>query len=227
MAWQPPGGEASLPPAPPPPPPPTTTSVADVGDGRRWKTWQAIVAAAVALVVGIAIGAATNSTTSEKKTDTVVASPTSTSTSSTVTVTPPTTTVTQQPSGDYKVGDTANTSDLQAKVYGFRDPQPPVDSFNTPTAGDHFVSVDVQITNPGSSQQRFSSLLGFHLLDSQNRQYDEDLTSAGMSPGAPDGELAAGQSIRGFVVFEVPDGSTGLRFRVQGSITAAGAVFRL
>ena len=224
MAWQPPGGEASPPHAPPPPPPP----VAVVGDGRRWKTWQAIVAAAVALVVGIAIGAATNS---EKKTNTVIASPTSTSTSSTVAVTPPTqpptTTVTQQPSGDYKVGDTANTSGLQAKVYGFRDPQPPVDSFNTPKTGNHFVSVDVQITNPGSSQQRFSSLLGFHLLDSQNRQYDEDLTSGGLIPGAPDGELAAGQSIRGFVVFETPDGTTGLRFRVQGSITAAGAVFRL
>jgi hypothetical protein len=29
------------------------------------------------------------------------------------------------------------------------------------------------------------------------------------------------------VVFEVPDGTTGLALRVQGSLTAAGAVFAL
>ncbi|MDQ1467102.1 MAG: hypothetical protein QOH10_1517 [Actinomycetota bacterium] len=131
------------------------------------------------------------------------------------------------PKADYKVGDTAKTSDLQITVYGFKDPQPPTDSFNTPQPGDHFVSVDVQVTNPGSNQRAFSSLLGFHLLDAQNRQYDEDLGSAGLKPGAPDGQIAGGQSIRGYVVFEIPDGTTGLRFRAQGSITAAGAVFVL
>jgi hypothetical protein len=90
----------------------------------------------------------------------------------------------------------------------------------------HYVSVDVQMTNPGTSQVAFSSLIGFHLLDSVNRQYSESITS-GLTPGPPDGEIAGGQSIRGFVVFEVTDGTTGLRLRVQGSLTAAGALFRL
>ena len=113
-------------------------------------------------------------------------------------------------------------------MYGFKNPQPSKDQFDTPQAGNHFVSVDVQVMNPGSDQQTFSSLVGFHLLDSKNHQYDEELTAAGLKPGAPDGQIAGGQAIRGFVVFQVPNGTTGpLRFRAQGSITAAGAVWTL
>jgi hypothetical protein len=131
------------------------------------------------------------------------------------------------PAAAYKVGDTAKTSDFKITVYAFKNPQPPVDAFNKPRAGYHFVSVDVQVTNPGSAQQTFSSLIGFHLLDAQNRQYDEDITGGGLTPNAPDGQIAGGQSIRGFAVFEIPNGTTGLKFRAQGSITAAGAVFTL
>jgi len=128
----------------------------------------------------------------------------------------------------YNVGDTASTGDFKVTVYDFKDPQPSVNEFNTPKPGMHYVSVDVQITNPDSTKQRaFSSLLGFHLLDAQNRQYDEDFTAASLTPGPPEGEIAAGQSIRGFTAFEVPDGVSGLKLRVQGGLTAAGAVFNL
>lgn len=130
------------------------------------------------------------------------------------------------PAAQYKVGDTASTSDYRITLFGVKDPQPPLDQFDTPRAGDHFVSVDVQVMNPGSSQKPFSSLIGFHLLDSLNRQYDETIVS-GLQPGAPDGQIAGGQSVRGFVSFEVPDGTAGLKLRVQGSLTAAGAVFNL
>ncbi|MDQ6949092.1 MAG: DUF4352 domain-containing protein [Actinomycetota bacterium] len=128
----------------------------------------------------------------------------------------------------YNVGDTASTGDFKVTVYDFKNPQPPAKEFNTPKAGMHYVSVDVQITNPDSTKQRlFSSLLGFHLLDAQNHQYDEDLSAASLTPGPPEGEVAAGQSVRGFTAFEVPDGVSWLRLRVQGGITAAGAVFNL
>jgi hypothetical protein len=128
----------------------------------------------------------------------------------------------------YNVGDTAKTGDFEVTVFGFTDPQPSGNEFLEPSPGMRFVSVDVQITNPDSKdQQLFSSLLGFHLLDDQNFQYGEDLMDAGLTPGAPDGEIAAGQSIRGFVAFEVPEDASGLKLRVQGSLTAAGAVFNL
>ncbi len=130
------------------------------------------------------------------------------------------------PAAKYKVGDTAVTGGYRVTVFAVKDPQPPADQFSTPRAGDHFVSVDVQVTNPGTDQKSFSSLLEFHLLDSLNHQYVEALVT-GLSPGPPDGEIAGGQSIRGFVGFEVPDGTTGLKLRVQGGLTAAGAVFNL
>ena len=130
------------------------------------------------------------------------------------------------PAAAYTVGQTAKTGGLDVTVYSFKDPQPPPNQITSPTAGSHFVSVDVQVKNPRSSQVPFSSLLGFHLLDSANHQYDETATS-GVTPGPPDGQIAGGQSIRGFVVFEVPDGTTGLKFRAQGQLTAAGAVFTL
>jgi hypothetical protein len=139
---------------------------------------------------------------------------------------PGNTTAPGSPGARYKIGDTAKTGDFEVTVYGAKDPQPSTSQFSTPSSGSHFVSADVQITNPGTAQRSFSSLLGFHLLDSVNRQYDENITS-GVTPGAPEGEIAGGQSIRGFVVFEVPDGTTGLKLRVQGGLTAAGAVFSL
>jgi hypothetical protein len=60
-------------------------------------------------------------------------------------------------------------------------------------------------------------------LDAQNREYDEAVTT--LRPGAPGGSDRWCESIRGFVVFEVPDGTAGLKLRVQGGSNAAGAVF--
>ncbi len=128
----------------------------------------------------------------------------------------------------YDVGDTADTGGFSVTVYGFKNPQPPASEFLTARPGMHYVSVDVQMTNKDPKEQEsFSSMLGFHLIDAQNRQYNEDFMDAGLTPGAPGGEIAAGQSVRGFVAFEVPDGTSGLKLRVQGNLTAAGAVFNL
>src|SRR5580704_4914362 len=76
------------------------------------------------------------------------------------------------PAAKYSVGQTATTSKFAVTVYSFKDPLPPP-QYVTPTAGDHYVEVDVQMTNTASTQQTFSSLIGLHLLDSSNHQYDE------------------------------------------------------
>jgi hypothetical protein len=125
----------------------------------------------------------------------------------------------------YKIGDTAKTSDFEVTVYGLKDPQTTTNQFDKPAAGNRYVSVDVQVANKGSSQQTFSSVLGFHLVDSANRQYDLEFTT--VEPRAPDGQIPAGGAIRGLAVFEIPEGTTGMRLRVQGSITASGAFFTL
>lgn len=125
----------------------------------------------------------------------------------------------------YKVGDTARTGDFEVTVYGFKDPQSTSNQFDKPASGNRFISVDVQVANKGSAQQTFSSVLGFHLVDSANRQYDSKITT--VEPRAPDGQIPAGGAIRGMAMFEVPEGTTGLRLRVQGNITASGAFFAL
>jgi hypothetical protein len=124
----------------------------------------------------------------------------------------------------FAIGDTARSDAFDVTVYGFKNPQAP-GQFLKPSPGSHYVSVDVQLANRGTSQQNFSSLLQVHLLDGSNRQFDP--TFGEIAPPAPDGEIPPGQAIRGQVLFEIPDATTGLRVRVQGSLTAAGAYFTL
>src|SRR5262249_32840017 len=111
------------------------------------------------------------------------------------------------PTTYYNIGQTANSGDFKFTVFAVTDPQPPTNQFATPKPGMHFVSVDVEVINPSSENRVFSSLNGFHLLDSQNRQYDEDLTiGASLNPPAPDGQIPPNGSTRGLVGFQVPDG---------------------
>jgi hypothetical protein len=125
----------------------------------------------------------------------------------------------------YKVGDTAKTGDFEVTVYGFKDPQTTTNQFDKPAAGNRYVSVDVQVANRGTTQQAFSSVIGLHVVDGANRQYDIEFTT--VEPKAPDGQIPAGGAVRGLAVFEVPEATTGLRLRAQGSLTASGAFFNL
>lgn len=141
--------------------------------------------------------------------------------------TPKTTTTTAPKKKCCTIGDTGTSSGFKITVYGVMDPQPPPDpDFGSAPPGMHYVSVDVQVANPSSGNNDFSSLAGFHLLDSKNHQYDETIIP-GLDPSAPDGQIPPHGAVRGFAAFQVPDGTTGLRLRVQGSITASGVVFRL
>jgi hypothetical protein len=127
----------------------------------------------------------------------------------------------------YKIGQTATTSGFKVKVFGIQEPWTPTNQFDTPLAGNHYAAVDVQLKNTSQNQQTFSALLGYHLIDGKNRQYDMALGCIGLQPPAPQGQMPPKQPIRGFVCFQVPDGSTKLKLRVQGSITAEGALFKL
>lgn len=125
-------------------------------------------------------------------------------------------------SSSYTLGQTAASGGYNFTVFAVQDPYTSTNEFETATAGDRYVTVDVQVTNPSSKTQAFSSLISFHLLDSLNHQYDEELL-AGVPAPAPDGEIGPKASIRGFAAFEIPAAATGLRFRAQGSLTSTGA----
>ena len=183
---------------------------------RRWPLW-AKIGVPVALIIVIGAAASSGSKKNSQTSNSTVAGDQG-SASTAKSSTPPA-------KSNYSVGETAKTGDFEVTVYGSKDPQP-ASQFDRPAAGSHFVSVDVQVANRGSKQQTFSSLAGFHLVDSANRQFDEEIASD-VKPGPPDGQIPAGEAVRGTVVFEVPDGTTGLRLRVQGNLTASGAFFSL
>ncbi len=121
------------------------------------------------------------------------------------------------------LGETVRTAGFDITVHGFTDPQAP--GRFPPGPGRHFLSVDVEVTNRTAARQRFSFLLGFHVLDQAGREIDPMFGD--VTPPAPDGELGPGQSLRGRALFEVPDGATGLRFRARGDLDDPGAVFPL
>ena len=121
------------------------------------------------------------------------------------------------------VGDTVRTGGFDITVHGFTDPQVP--GRFPPGPGRHFLSVDVEVANRTTAPQRFSFLLGFHLLDQDGKEIDPMFGD--VTPTAPDGDLAPGQSLRGRVLFEVPDGATDLRLRARAGLDHAGGLFLL
>lgn len=124
----------------------------------------------------------------------------------------------------YAIGETARTGDFDVIVHGFKDPQPP-GQFLQPAQGMHFVTVDVELVNRSSRQRSFSSLLGFRMVDGADRQFDS--TFSDITPPAPDGDFPPGQTLRGLALFEVPDGTSGLRFRAHAILGEAGVLFAL
>jgi hypothetical protein len=82
---------------------------------------------------------------------------------------------------------------------------------DSPDSGKAYVLLDVEVANSSSESQAFSSMLQFGLKDSTNATYDETIM-LGVDGTPPDGDIAAGKSLRGPVAFEVPAGAKGLQF---------------
>ena len=64
------------------------------------------------------------------------------------------------------------------------------------------------------------------LRDSTGQKYDVDLMANVASGGSsPDGELVAGEKLRGQVGYQIPDDVTGLMFVFDADVFGAGKVF--
>jgi Telomeric repeat-binding factor 2. len=121
----------------------------------------------------------------------------------------------------YAVGDEVKLGDWTVKVYAVANPQAPVNQFSQPTAGNKWVGVDTEVKNLSSKPETVSSLLCFDVTDSANRKYDVNITS-GVTPGAPDGEVAPNSALRGIAVFEVPADATGLKLNFKCDLLSSG-----
>ncbi len=172
---------------------------------RPWPRW-ARIAVVVAVVVVMVVAIMSSGGEEAPAPAAGPSAPTSTSTST------------------YAIGATARTGDFDVTVHAFTDPEAP-GQFLHPSPGTHYVSVDVEVVNRSATPQTFSSLLAFSLIDGRDRRFDA--TFGEVTPPAPDGEIPAAGATRGLALFEVPDGATGLRLRVQGTPTAEEALFML
>jgi Domain of unknown function (DUF4352) len=121
----------------------------------------------------------------------------------------------------FGVGDEVKLGDWTVKVWGVTDPQAPVNEFVTPKDGFRWVTLDTEVKNLSTDPETVSSLLCFDVQDSVNRKYDIDVVS-GVTPGPPDGEVAANAGVRGNLVFEVPLDATGLKLNFKCDLLSSG-----
>jgi hypothetical protein len=93
--------------------------------------------------------------------------------------------------------------------------------FSSLKAGDTYVLVDVSLTNLSNQEQNVSSILNFTFKDSTGQKYDESIDiNAGAS--TPDGKVAAGDTLRGTIAYEVPVSQKTFTFAFAPDILSPG-----
>ncbi len=112
-----------------------------------------------------------------------------------------------------KVGDTWVVTVNSAKLHG------PTE-IDQPKAGDTYLVIDITFKNVSSQEQNLSSLLQLSLKDSTGQTYDETIVS--FVSGSPDGKVAAGDLLRGQVVYEVPQAQKSFTLAFESDITSGG-----
>ncbi|WP_322816434.1 DUF4352 domain-containing protein [Chloroflexus sp.] len=116
----------------------------------------------------------------------------------------------ERPITVFNVGESVQVGDLVITVNEVT--SPPGEDFNQPDDGYRFVLVDVTIENRGA-RSRFLSSMQTWIKDAQGYRYTGDITATSLATGGRiDGELPAGQMVRGQIGFEVPADASELRF---------------
>jgi uncharacterized protein DUF4352 len=121
----------------------------------------------------------------------------------------------------FAVGDLVELGDWQVRVHGVTDPLESSDPIFAPTPGHRWVAVDVEVTNRSDQTATVSSMLCLELKDATNTTYDQTVTGASTA-ATPDGDVAAGASLRGTVEYEIPADATGLRLDFSCDLLTPG-----
>jgi hypothetical protein len=122
----------------------------------------------------------------------------------------------------FAVGDLVELGEWRVRVHGVTDPVQSTDQFLQPPAGQRWVAVDVEVTNASDQAEIVSSAMCFQLVDDQNRTFNQTVTGAS-GAATPDGDVAAGASLRGAVEYEVPADARGLRLNFSCDLLTPGS----
>ena len=109
----------------------------------------------------------------------------------------------RSPTADYNVGDIVRLSNLEIVVHGVKDPFDA--GITKPAAGSRYVAVDAEVRNRASGPQLVSAYAQFELKDSE----DETYIPVSLQGNRIGGQVPPGESVRGDVSFEVPEGRGG------------------
>lgn len=121
----------------------------------------------------------------------------------------------------FAIGDIVEIGTISLIVNGIK--EIPGNDFAKPEEGKKFLVVDVTVENKSDKTEAISTLLQMSLKDSSGQKYDIDLMAQTASGGTSvDGELAAGEKVRGDVGFQVPADATGLHFEFDASVFGSG-----
>jgi hypothetical protein len=126
-----------------------------------------------------------------------------------------------QPADDFAIGDLIELGDFRLIVYDFTDPYPDNSATTSPSDDDRWVAVDAEVTNLDDEAVTMSATTEFEIQDSIHRGYN--VIDTGESLPELSGEIPAGGSRRGTLVFEVSGASTGLRLSFAGDVFASGS----
>ena len=110
------------------------------------------------------------------------------------------------------IGSTVQFEGSSYSVHEVRDPVPP--GYSGVDEGNRFVAVDV--TQNGIEDGANFSLSNFSVQDADGYVYDLDV-SADINPKFGYGSLAAGQRVRGWIAFQIPEDAMLVRVLVEGA----------
>lgn len=120
----------------------------------------------------------------------------------------------------FKVGESVKLGDWAVTVNSVENPFTSSSSFDTPAEGKKYVAVDVSVQNNSTKPEIVSSLACFSLQDSTGQSYTQALVAG--APSAPNGEVAPGETVRGTIVYEVPESATGLKEKFKCDLFSTG-----
>lgn len=123
----------------------------------------------------------------------------------------------------YDTGEEIGYQDVAVIVNGART-ESSLGQFSQPDEGNEFVIVDISITNNTGEERTFSTILQMMLKDGEGYTYQESLTATGsLDRGFDEGTpLSDGETRRGELAYEVPQGTAPLYWVFEFSVFAGG-----